>query len=315
MNWRHAEELLAAGRDVYSELINIVVCVKRDAGLGSLYRSQHELVFVFKSGTGQHTNNTELDKGRNRTNVWRYDSASTRGRKGKNLLKLDPAAKPVQLVMDALVDCSNRGEVVLDSFLGNGTTLLAAERTGRICRGMELDPLNIDKAIRRWQNLTGGDAVRLSDGALFREIDAEKEQGDDSDSKKSYEVGYRKPPVATRFQKGRSGNPSGRPKKLAQPLDPGMVLQSIDNEEIVVIDNGKRKRMRKAEIGFRQLFTKATRGDLTAARLIVRMAAKYFAPEARGDPETQLMGVTEAAQRFGRNWPQRIAELNARLRL
>jgi Family of unknown function (DUF5681) len=121
------------------------------------------------------------------------------------------------------------------------------------------------------------------------------------DSRKSYEVGYRKPPVATRFQKGTSGNPSGRPKKLAQPLDPGMVLQSIDNEEIVVIDNGKRKRMTKAEIGFRQLFTKATRGDLTAARLIVVMAAKYFAPEVQGSTEYEFMTETEAARRFGRN--------------
>jgi DNA modification methylase len=111
--------------------------------------------------------------------VWRYDSASTRGRKGKNLLKLDPAAKPVQLVMDALDDCSNRGEVVLDSFLGGGTTLLAAERTGRICRGIELDPLCVDTAIRRWQNLTGRDAIRLSDGKLFREIEAKEEQGDE----------------------------------------------------------------------------------------------------------------------------------------
>jgi DNA modification methylase len=180
MDWRHAEELLAAGRDVYSELKNIVVWVKRDAGLGSLYPSQHELVFVFKSGTGRHTNNIEFRKdGRNRTNVWRYDSASTRGRKGKNLLKLDPAAKPVQLVMDALDDCSNRGEVVLDSFLGGGTTLLAAERMGRICRGIELDPLCVDTAIRRWQNLTGRDAIRLSDGKLFREIEAKEEQGDE----------------------------------------------------------------------------------------------------------------------------------------
>ncbi len=177
MDWRHADELLTAGRDVYSELKNIAVWVKSNAGMGSLYRSQHELVFVFKSGTGRHTNNIELGRyGRNRTNVWHYDSASTQARKGNNLLELHPTAKPVQLVMDALLDCSNRGEIVLDSFLGSGTTLLAAERTGRICRGIELDPLYIDTAIRRWQNLTGRDAVRLSDGKLFREIEAEKEQ-------------------------------------------------------------------------------------------------------------------------------------------
>ncbi len=169
MDWRHADELLAAGRDVYSELKNIAVWVKSSAGMGSLYRSQHELVFVFKSGKRRHTNNIELGKyGRNRSNVWRYDSANIQARKGNNLLELHPTAKPVQLVMDALLDCSNRGQVVLDSFLGSGTTLLAAERTGRICRGIELDPLYIDTAIRRWQNLTGRDAIRLTDGKLFR---------------------------------------------------------------------------------------------------------------------------------------------------
>jgi DNA modification methylase len=180
MDWRHADELLAAGRDVYSELKNIAVWVKSSAGMGSLYRSQHELVFVFKSGKRRHTNNIELGKyGRNRSNVWRYDSANIQARKGNNLLELHPTAKPVQLVMDALHDCSNRGEVVLDSFLGSGTTLLAAERTGRICRGIELDPLYIDTAIRRWQNLTGRDATRLSDGKLFREIEADREQSDE----------------------------------------------------------------------------------------------------------------------------------------
>jgi DNA modification methylase len=180
MDWRHADELIAAGRDVYSELKNIAVWVKGNPGMGSLYRSQHELVFVFKSGTGRHTNNIELGKhGRNRSNVWQYDSASTQGRKGNNLLALHPTAKPVQLVMDALLDCSRRGKIVLDSFLGSGTTLLAAERTGRICRGIELDPLYIDTAIRRWQNLTGRDAVRTSDGKLFRELEAEKEQEDE----------------------------------------------------------------------------------------------------------------------------------------
>ena len=180
MDWRHVDELIAAGRDVYTELKNIAVWVKSNPGMGSLYRSQHELVFVFKSGTGRHTNNIELGKhGRNRANVWQYDSASTQGRKGNNLLELHPTAKPVQLVMDALLDCSQRGEIVLDSFLGSGTTLLAAERTGRICRGIELDPLYVDTAIRRWQNLTGRDAVRTSDGKIFRQIEAEKEQNDE----------------------------------------------------------------------------------------------------------------------------------------
>ena len=178
IDWRHADELLAAGREVYSELKNIVVWVKSNPGMGSLYRSEHELVFVYKSGTGRHTNNVELGKhGRNRTNVWNYDSASVQARKGNNLLALHPTAKPVDLVMDALLDCSHRGDVVLDSFLGSRTTLLAAERTGRICRGIELDPLYVDTAIRRWQNLTGRDAIRSSDGKLFREIEAEKEQG------------------------------------------------------------------------------------------------------------------------------------------
>jgi DNA modification methylase len=180
MDWRHADQLLAAGREVYSELKNIVVWVKSNAGLGSLYRSQHELIFVFKSGSGPHTNNVELGKyGRNRTNVWQYDSAGTQARKGNNLLELHPTVKPVQLVMDALLDCSNRGEIVIDAFLGSGTTLLAAERTGRICRGIELDPLYADTAIRRWQNLTGGDAVRISDGKFFRDIEAEREPEDE----------------------------------------------------------------------------------------------------------------------------------------
>jgi DNA modification methylase len=177
MDWRHADELLAAGREVYSELKNIAVWVKSSPGMGSLYRSRHELVFVFKSGTGRHINNIELGKhGRNRSNVWEYDGANTQGRKGNNLLALHPTVKPIQLVVDALLDCSNRGDIVLDCFLGSGTTLLAAERTGRVCRGVELDPLYVDTAIRRWQNLTGRDAVRASDSKAFRDIEAQKEQ-------------------------------------------------------------------------------------------------------------------------------------------
>ena len=116
-----------------------------------------------------------------------------------------------------------------------------------------------------------------------------------NDSKKVYEVGYGKPPVATRFQKGTSGNPSGRPKEVSQELDPGMVLQSIDSEEIVVVEKGKRRRMTKAEIDFRQQFAKAIRGDLKAARLIANTAAKYFAPETKGPSETEFIIVPDAA--------------------
>jgi DNA modification methylase len=174
MDWKHVDQLLVAGREVYSELKNIVVWVKSTAGMGSLYRSRHELICVFKSGTERHTNNIELGKhGRDRSNVWHYDSAGTQSRKGNNVLELHPTVKPVQLVMDALLDCSNRGDIVLDCFLGSGTTLLASERTGRICGGIELDPLYVDTAIRRWQNLTGKDAVRVSDGKLFRDIESE----------------------------------------------------------------------------------------------------------------------------------------------
>jgi len=130
-------------------------------------------------------------------------------------------------------------------------------------------------------------------------------------SEEDYEVGYRKPPVATRFQKGTSGNPSGRPKKVTQLLDPGLILEAIDNEEIAVFANGKRKPMKKAEIDFRQQFTKAINGDLKTARLLVQMAEEYFAPEASADWETELIGVTEAKRRFGSNWPKKIDELNA----
>jgi hypothetical protein len=126
-----------------------------------------------------------------------------------------------------------------------------------------------------------------------------------------YKVGYGKPPKATRFPKGRSGNPSGRPKKPAQSIDLGLILEQIENEEIIVVDNGKRKPMKKAEIQFRQLFTKAIKGDLKTARFLVNMAEEYFAPEASANWETEVMGVTDAKRRFGSNWPKKIDEWNA----
>ena len=180
MDWAHLAELLVAGSEVYAELKNIVVWVKSAAGMGSLYRSQHELICVFKSGTARHTNNVELGKnGRNRTNVWQYDSASTLARKGNNVLELHPTVKPIQLVMDALLDCSNRGDIVVELVLGQ-RHYAARRRTDRphLPRHRARSALR-RYAIRRWQNLTGRDAVRVSDGKLFREIEAEREQVDE----------------------------------------------------------------------------------------------------------------------------------------
>lgn len=129
-------------------------------------------------------------------------------------------------------------------------------------------------------------------------------------SDKSSKVGYRKPPKATRFKKGTSGNPSGRPIKAPRLLDPGSIIEAIDNEEIQVSDNGKRKWMTKAEVEFRQLFTKAIRGDLSAAREVVNQAADHLVPEIRGECEYEFIGQTEAKQRFGRKAQDRIKELN-----
>jgi hypothetical protein len=111
--------------------------------------------------------------------------------------------------------------------------------------------------------------------------------------KNDYEVGYKRPPIATRFKKGQSGNPSGKPKKITQEFDPGKILQLIDNEEMIVKIDGRGKRMRKAEISFRQLFSKAIKGNLTDARLIAKMAAKYFGPEAEAPSETRFIIVPD----------------------
>jgi DNA modification methylase len=181
MDWRHLDELLTAGRDVYGELKNLCVWVKDNAGMGSLYRSQHELVFVFKQGRGSHRNNVQLGQfGRNRSNVWRYSGVNSFARCGEegNLLALHPTVKPVAMVADAILDCSARGAIVLDAFLGSGTTVIAAERTGRRCYGLEFDLLHADTAIRRWQALTGGSAHHAVSGRSFDDLAAEAEATD-----------------------------------------------------------------------------------------------------------------------------------------
>lgn len=173
MDWRHAGEILAAGNHAYDALLNLCVWAKDKGGIGSFYRSQHELIFVFRNGKASHRNNVQLGKfGRNRTNVWQYPGVNTLSRQGDegNLLALHPTVKPVSLVADALLDCTRQGALVLDSFLGSGSTLLASERIRRICYGIELDPLYVDTTIRRWQKCTGGTAIHAESGKQFEEV-------------------------------------------------------------------------------------------------------------------------------------------------
>jgi 16S rRNA G966 N2-methylase RsmD len=171
MDWRHAFELLTAGRAAYTELKNLCVWNKSNAGMGSLYRSQHELVFVFKSGTAPHINNVELGRhGRYRTNVWNYPGINTLKPGRLEELAMHPTVKPAALVADAIKDCSRRGGVVLDAFAGSGTTIIAAERTARRARALELDPRYVDVALRRWQDLTNQDAVNAETGSTFAQI-------------------------------------------------------------------------------------------------------------------------------------------------
>lgn len=162
MDWRHMTEVLEAGTSAYTELKNLCVWTKTNGGMGSLYRSQHELVFVFKNGTGRHINNIELGRfGRNRTNVWNYAGVNTFGKARDDELAMHPTVKPLALVADAIMDCSKRGGIILDSFAGSGTTLLAAEKTGRLACGIEIDPHYIDTIIRRFKDTYNIEATHV----------------------------------------------------------------------------------------------------------------------------------------------------------
>ena len=164
-------EMLDAGRAHYSTLKNLCVWNKSNAGMGSFYRSKHELVFVWKNGTAAHINNFELGQhGRNRTNVWDYDGVNTLRPGRLDELAMHPTVKPVAMVADAIKDCSRRGAIVLDPFCGSGTILIAAERTGRKARAIEIDPHYVDVAIRRWEQYTGKSALLLPLGESFDEV-------------------------------------------------------------------------------------------------------------------------------------------------
>jgi DNA modification methylase len=170
MDWRHLDEMVAATRQ-YAELKNLIVWNKHSAGLGSFYRSKHELIWVMKNGRGRHINNFGLgEKGRHRTNVWDYPGLSgwTPGREAQ--LEMHPTVKPVAMIADALKDCSRKGGIVLDCFGGSGTTLIAAEQTKRRARLIELDPAYVDVTIARWQSDTGGKAILSDNGLPFDSV-------------------------------------------------------------------------------------------------------------------------------------------------
>lgn len=172
MDWRHMSEVLAAARGNYAELKNLCVWAKTNGGMGSLYRSQHELVFAFKAGKAPHINNVELGKhGRYRTNVWQYAGANTFSATRDDDLAMHPTVKPVALVADAILDCSKRKGIVLDAFAGSGTTLVAAHKTGRRGYGIELDPLYCDVIVRRFSKVTGLPARHLETEQLFTDLE------------------------------------------------------------------------------------------------------------------------------------------------
>ncbi len=172
MNWRHLGETLAAGASVYTELKDLCVWVKSNGGMGTFYRSRHELVLAFKNGTAAHTNNFELGQtGRYRSNVWEYAGANSFGRDRDAALAMHPTVKPVALVADAIRDCSKRKQIVLDPFAGSGTTVIAAQKTGRRAYVLELDPIYCDTIIRRWQTFTGKRALHGDTGRDFEETE------------------------------------------------------------------------------------------------------------------------------------------------
>jgi DNA modification methylase len=171
IDWHGMGPLLTAGKTAFTEMKQLCVWNKTNGGMGTFYRSKHELVFVFKVGTAPHTNSFGLgDTGRYRTNVWDYPGISSMSATRADELAMHPTVKPVALVADAIRDCSKRGDIILDPFGGSGTTLIAAEKVGRAARLIEYDPLYCDTIIRRWERLTGKDAVLMTTGQTFEAV-------------------------------------------------------------------------------------------------------------------------------------------------
>jgi len=181
MDWRHMRELCEAGEECGLELKNLVVWNKTNGGMGSFYRSKHELIFVFKHGDAPHVNSFGLgETGRYRTNVWDYPGISSASQSRNSELAMHPTVKPAALVADALRDCSRRGDIVLDPFGGSGTTLIAAQQTGRSARLIEFDPIYCDTIIRRFEAFSGKQARLVDSQAAFQDLELERREQPES---------------------------------------------------------------------------------------------------------------------------------------
>ncbi len=175
IDWKHVRDLVEAGAEVYGAMLNLVVWNKTNAGQGGLYRSQHELIGVFRVGDEPHLDNVQMGRfGRNRSNVWTYPGANTFRSGRKQDLADHPTVKPTALVADAIKDVTHRGDIVLDTFVGSGTTILAGERVGRRVMAMEIEPKYADIAVRRWQAMTGRDAIDVETGMTFEALGASR---------------------------------------------------------------------------------------------------------------------------------------------
>lgn len=310
---RHLGEMHEAGRSAFTELKNLCVWTKTNGGMGTFYRSKHELVFVWKVGTEPHVNTFGLgDKGRYRTNVWAYAGVNTFKAERIDELSAHPTVKPVAPVADAIRDVSHRGQIVLDPFGGSGTTLIAAQKTGRIARLIELDPLYCDVIIRRFERVTRKAATHSSNGESFERIalaragrrgSAVQAQEISSqayimgatmtDRKKpmknlgNYEVGYGRPPVATRFKPGQSGNRYRRPPKEQRAATHRQIRQDILREMeamTTVTIEGRPQQVPMIVLIVRQLMLRAAKGDLRAIEKVLALRESVTNAQVSSNP-------------------------------
>jgi len=228
MDWRHMGELVEAGNAVFSELKNVCVWNKTNAGMGTFYRSKHELVFVFKVGTAAHINTFGLgDTGRYRTNVWDYAGVTSPGSARREALAMHPTVKPVAMIADAIKDCTRRRDIVLDAFGGSGTTLIAAEMSGRLARLIELDPLYCDTIVRRFERFTGKSANLEGTDLTFEDVETQRLlevmcEGSEEDD----EGGLRPSPEGAPVPEGSIGQPARAAQEARRAAEPG--LRNLD---------------------------------------------------------------------------------------